>query len=76
MKPSDGCRVDGVLVSQVADEMASRRFDLLGNRIRAGSGFWIETPIGPIRTDIGYRLTDYEKSQPNWVFHFSIGPAF
>jgi outer membrane protein assembly complex protein YaeT len=42
----------------------------------AGSGLWLDTVIGPLRGDLAYRLTDYEKSQPRWVFHFSIGPAF
>lgn len=41
-----------------------------------GSGLWLDTIIGPLRTDLAYRLTDYEKTQPRWVFHFSIGPAF
>jgi outer membrane protein insertion porin family len=44
--------------------------------VAVGPGLWIQTPIGPIRGDVGYRLTDYEESQPRWVFHFSIGPAF
>jgi len=44
--------------------------------VAVGPGLWVETPIGPLRTDIGYRLTNYEESQPRWVFHFSIGAAF
>jgi len=44
--------------------------------VAAGPGLWIDTVIGPIRGDLGYRLTDYETTQPRWVFHFSIGPAF
>jgi outer membrane translocation and assembly module TamA len=44
--------------------------------VAVGPGLWIETLIGPIRGDIGYRLTDFEESQPRWVFHFSVGPAF
>ncbi|MBP2681327.1 MAG: bamA [Candidatus Krumholzibacteriota bacterium] len=41
-----------------------------------GQGMWFTTPIGPIRGDLAYRLTYYETSQPRWVFHFSVGPAF
>ncbi len=41
-----------------------------------GEGLWFTTPIGPIRGDIAYRITNYETSQPRWVFHFSVGPAF
>ena len=41
-----------------------------------GQGVWFTTPIGPIRGDLAYRLTYYETSQPRWVFHFSVGPAF
>jgi outer membrane protein insertion porin family len=51
----------------------------LGERkieIAVGPGLWIDTPIGPIRGDYGYRLTNWETSQPRAVFHFSIGPAF
>jgi outer membrane protein assembly factor BamA len=44
--------------------------------VAVGPGLWIDTPIGPIRGDIGYRLTDWEKSQPEYVFHFSIGPSY
>ena len=44
--------------------------------VAVGPGLWLETLVGPLRVDLGYRLTDYEKSQPRWVFHFSIGPAF
>ena len=41
-----------------------------------GTGLWFNTIIGPLRGDLAYRLTNYEKTQPRWVFHFSIGPAF
>ena len=44
--------------------------------VAVGPALWIETLIGPIRGDLSYRITDYEESQPRWVFHFSIGPAF
>jgi outer membrane protein assembly factor BamA len=44
--------------------------------VAIGPGIWLQTLIGPIRLDWGYRLTDYEPSQPESVFHFSVGPAF
>jgi outer membrane translocation and assembly module TamA len=31
------------------------------------------TPIGPLRFDFGFRLTDYDKTEENWAFHFAIG---
>lgn len=51
----------------------------LGQRkisVAVGPGLWIETPVGPIRGDYGYRVTNYESTQPRAVFHFSIGAAF
>jgi outer membrane protein insertion porin family len=44
--------------------------------VAPGFGLWIITPIGPLRFDQAFRLTDYDKTQPQRVFHFSIGPAF
>jgi len=44
--------------------------------VAVGTGLWFDTIIGPIRGDVAYRLTDYEKTQPRWAYHFSIGPAF
>jgi outer membrane translocation and assembly module TamA len=36
----------------------------------------IMTPIGPIRGDIGFRLTDLDDTQPRRVYHISIGHPF
>jgi outer membrane translocation and assembly module TamA len=44
--------------------------------VAVGPGLWFNTIVGPIRGDVAYRLTLYETSQPRWMFHFSIGPAF
>jgi outer membrane translocation and assembly module TamA len=44
--------------------------------VAVGPGLWFATPVGPIRTDLGYRLTYHDTSQSRWAFHFSIGPAF
>ncbi len=44
--------------------------------VAVGQGLWVNTLIGPLRVDLAYRLTYHETTQPRWVFHFSIGPAF
>ena len=41
--------------------------------IAIGPALRIMTPVGPLRFDWGYRLTDYDTSQPRSVFHFAIG---
>ena len=41
--------------------------------IAVGPAIRIMTPVGPLRFDLGYRLTDYEPSEPEWAFHFAIG---
>ena len=44
--------------------------------IAVGPGLWIKTAVGPLRFDYGYRITNYDKTQPRGQFHFAIGPAF
>lgn len=39
----------------------------------AGPALRILTPVGPLRFDFGYRLTDHEPDEPGFVFHFAIG---
>jgi outer membrane protein insertion porin family len=63
--------VDSGQVWPYADSITFDRYE-----VAAGFGLWINTVIGPLRGDLAYRLTDYEKTQPRWAFHFSIGPAF
>ena len=41
--------------------------------IAVGPAIRIMTPVGPLRFDLGYRLTDYEPSEPEYAFHFAIG---
>ena len=41
--------------------------------IAVGPAIRIMTPVGPLRFDLGYRLTDYEPSEPEFAFHFAIG---
>jgi outer membrane protein assembly factor BamA len=44
--------------------------------VAVGTGVWLETIVGPLRTDFAYRLTDFQPSEPQSIWHFSIGPAF
>ncbi len=41
--------------------------------IAVGPAIRIMTPVGPLRFDLGYRLTDYEPTEPEFAFHFAIG---
>lgn len=38
-----------------------------------GPALRLMTPVGPLRFDFGYRLTDFEPDEPGFVFHFAIG---
>ena len=40
-----------------------------------GPGLWIQSPVGPIRIDYGFRLRD-DGDEPSSVFHFMIGNPF
>ncbi|MGD9403455.1 MAG: BamA/TamA family outer membrane protein [bacterium] len=51
-------------------------FDLSEIELAAGPGLWIMTPVGPIRFDVGYRLTMRDVTEPRMVYHFAIGTAF
>ena len=48
----------------------------------AGAGLRYDTLVGPVRIDVGYRLTDIEpgpgepQEENRVVFHFSLGEAF
>ncbi len=52
-------------------------------RYAAGLGLRYQTPVGPIRLDVGYQLNpipnlliDGQPQQRRWRLHFSIGQAF
>jgi outer membrane protein assembly complex protein YaeT len=58
-------------------------FDLRGLRYDVGPGLRYQTPIGPIRADIGFQLNPIpgllvngEPEKRHFRFHFSIGQAF
>lgn len=42
----------------------------------AGPALIVRTPVGPVRADLGIRLTDRQPDQPKRVFHFSVGHPF
>ena len=44
--------------------------------VAVGPGLWFQTPVGPLRLDYVRRLTDFYKTEPEYQWHFSIGPAF
>ncbi|MBU1698526.1 MAG: BamA/TamA family outer membrane protein [Candidatus Eisenbacteria bacterium] len=44
--------------------------------IAVGPAIMVQTPVGPIRLDIGRRLTDKVPMQPKTVIHISIGNPF
>lgn len=44
--------------------------------LAVGGGLMFVSPVGPIRTDLGYRLTDVIQDQPELVLHISIGQPF
>jgi len=58
-------------------------FQLNDLRYAVGTGLRYQTPIGPIRVDVGYQLNPIEglivngtPQQRRWRLHFSIGQAF
>ncbi len=63
--------VDSGQVWATIDDMTADNIE-----IATGPGIWFNTVIGPLRSDLAYRLTTYQSTEPRWVFHFSIGPAF
>lgn len=42
-------------------------------QLAVGPGLRIMTPVGPIRFDVGYRVTDDGTDERKWLFHFAIG---
>jgi outer membrane protein insertion porin family/translocation and assembly module TamA len=51
------------------------RYDVGDLQFGTGPGIRYETPIGPLRLDIGFPI-DPPHGEPSWQIHFSIGQAF
>ena len=45
-------------------------------RVGVGGGISILTPVGPIRIDLGYNLTEPTPGLPRSVFHLNVGNPF
>jgi outer membrane protein insertion porin family len=59
---------------QVWSQIEAMRFDDV--EVAWGGGLMLKTPIGPMRVDVGHRVTEYDTSESLTVWHFSIGNAF
>jgi len=44
--------------------------------VAVGSGLMVLTPVGPVRADAGFRVTEVEPREPNWVLHVVIGHPY
>jgi outer membrane protein assembly complex protein YaeT len=73
----------GVLFLDGGNVWAEGRPDLADLRYAIGPGLRYQTPIGPVRFDLGYQLNQIEglvvngqPQQRRWRIHFSIGQAF
>ena len=51
------------------------RYPLSDLQFGAGPGVRYNTPIGPLRLDLGFPI-DPPDGQPDWRIHFSVGQAF
>ena len=67
-------KLNGAIFADAGQVWRTRDDFTLDNiEIAVGPAIRIMTPVGPLRFDLGYRLTDYEPSQPEYAFHFAIG---
>ena len=41
-----------------------------------GPGLTLDTPLGPLRADLGFRLDPGDDDEPDMVFHLSVGHPF
>src|SRR5690606_21821325 len=56
----------------------ARDYDGLGSaklNLAAGLGLRLDLPIGPVRLEYGYNLTQ-DPGEPNGTLHFAIGTTF
>jgi outer membrane protein insertion porin family len=49
---------------------------LAGLSYAVGPGLMLDTPVGPIRADVGRRLSNVHPDEPQLVFHLGIGHPF
>ncbi|MEW5735790.1 MAG: BamA/TamA family outer membrane protein [Thermodesulfobacteriota bacterium] len=67
----------GVLFSDSGAVLTdSFTFDTSAIRYTAGVGLRYQTPVGPIRIDVGHQLNPQDKTDTTTQFYFSIGQAF
>jgi outer membrane translocation and assembly module TamA len=77
-------RIGGVLFLDAGNVWADHRSVDLGDvRYAVGPGLRYQTPVGPIRLDLGYQLNPNDALRVSgnpqlrrWRLHFSIGQAF
>jgi outer membrane translocation and assembly module TamA len=63
--------VDVGQVWALVEDMRPREME-----VGLGPALMVGTPIGPIRADLGFRVTDTETEEPRTVFHFLIGHPY
>lgn len=56
--------------------LKSNDIDLGKIEVAVGPGIWLMTPVGPMRFDVGYRLTMHDEVEPRVAYHFAVGTAF
>jgi outer membrane translocation and assembly module TamA len=61
-------------MGQVWRKVADAKLTTL--RFGVGSGLRLQTPVGPIRLDWGWKVGAYDYRLKNRAFHFSIGETF
>jgi outer membrane protein insertion porin family len=61
-----------------AGQVWSRRehIDLAELEVAAGPGLMVQTPVGPVRADVAWNLTERPAGEPEAVYHLSIGHPF
>ncbi len=70
-------RLGGALFLDTGQVWSRRsQVDLGRLAVAVGPGLRVTTPVGPVRADLGYRLTSVEPSQPQMVLHLGIGNPF
>ncbi len=61
-------------MGQIFGDRHQLRWDEL--EVAVGPSLILMTPIGPIRGDVGFRLTDVVPNQPGEAYHLAIGHPF